>query len=238
MSETMKKLSLIALFFFMIGNVFAQQQPMPPLISVNGIGEVKVEPDQVMVNLGIEMRDKSLDQARKLTDKKAAAIIAYLKKQGVDAKDIQTSFVNVQPIFSNTEYGQTNPDAYMALKSMTILIKKLDKFDQLLAGLYEAGVNRVDGISFQVSDLEKHQAEARKRAVKDAKQKATALTGELNTKIGRVYSISENSYGSPRPAMYQKSMMVEMAQDAGGPSIAGGQVMISSNVSVSFIIEQ
>ncbi|RAU83456.1 SIMPL domain-containing protein [Pontibacter arcticus] len=234
----MKKLSLIALFFFMIGNVFAQQQPMPPLISVNGIGEVKVEPDHVVVNLGIEMRDKNLDQARKLTDKKAAAIIAYLKKQGVDAKDIQTSFVNVQPIFSNNEYGQTNPDAYMALKSMTILIKKLDKFDQLLAGLYEAGVNRVDGISFQVSDLEKHQAEARKRAVKDAKQKATALTGELNTKIGRVYSISENSYGNPRPAMYQKSMMVEMAQDAGGPSIAGGQVMISSNVSVSFIIEQ
>jgi len=210
---------------------------LPPLISVNGVGEVKVQPDEVLLNFGVEMRDKNLDIARKQSDAKAAAIISYLKKQGIDARYIQTSYVNVQPVYNDGEYGKTTPNFYMAQKSMTVLVKKLDKFDQILSGLYEVGVNRVDNIDFQVSDLDKYKAEARKQAVHDAKQKATALTAELNARVGRVYSINENTYndGGPRPA-YGKVAMMQSA-DANGPSVAGGQVVVTSNVAISFVIE-
>ncbi|WP_347156721.1 SIMPL domain-containing protein [Pontibacter chitinilyticus] len=236
----MKKTKWIILFLLLFGvlQTRAQQQQMPPLVNVNGVGEVKVQPDEVLLNFGVEMRDKSLDQARKQTDAKAAAIINYLKKQGVEARHIQTSYVNVQPIYNGDAYGKTSPDFYMAQKSMTVLVKKLDKFDQILAGLYAEGVNRVDGISFQVADLEKYKAEARKRAVNDAKRKATALTSELGAKLGRVYTINEAGYndGGPRP-MYAKVMMESASSDMSGPSIAGGEVMVTSNVSVSFVIE-
>jgi uncharacterized protein len=237
----MKKLSFIALFVLVAGllQVQAQQQVLPPLISVNGVGEVKLPPDEVVISLGVEMREKTLEQARKQTDSKAAAIIAYLRKQGIDAKDIQTSYVNLQPIYTGGEYGKAAPDFYMAQKTMTIVVKKLNKFDELLSGLYDNGVNRIDGISFRVSDMEKHRAEARKKAVADAKQKANALTSELGAKVGKVYSINEfTSNGSPRIGYAKTAMMdMEMAQD-GGPSIAGGQVTVTSNVSVSFVIEQ
>ncbi len=236
----MKNTSWIAVLVFLFASLqaSAQQQLAPPLINVNGIGEVKVQPDEVLLNFGVETREKNLDQARRQTDAKAAAVINYLKKQGVDAKYVQTSYVNVQPVYSSGEYGKASPDFYMAQKSMTVLIKKLDKFDQLLSGLYEVGVNRIDGISFQVSDVEKYKIEARKRAVNDAKQKAIALTSELGAKIGRVYSINENTDngGSPRP-MYNKMAMAEAAYDQSGPSIAGGQVVITSNVAISFVIE-
>ncbi|MBF9254398.1 SIMPL domain-containing protein [Pontibacter sp. 172403-2] len=236
----MKKTKWITLLVLLFGvmQVQAQQQIMPPLVHVNGVGEIKAQPDQVLLNFGVETRERSLEEARKQTDAKAAAVINYLKKQGVDAKNIQTSYVNVQPVYNNGEYGKPAPDFYVAQKSMTVLIKKLDKFDALLSGLYAQGVNRVDGISFQLSDVEKYKAEARKRAVQDARQKAVALTSELGAKLGRVYAINENSYndGGPRP-VYAKAMMESAAYDQSGPSIAGGEVVVTSTVAVSFIIE-
>jgi uncharacterized protein len=236
----MKKLFFIALFVMLAGSlqVQAQQQLMPPLISVNGIGEVKVQPDEVVIALGVETREKTLEQARKQTDSKAAAIISYLRKQGVDAKDIQTSYVNLQPVYSSGEYGKAAPDFYLAQKTMTIVIKKINRFDELLSGLYDNGVNRIDDIAFRVSDLEKHRVEARKKAAADAKQKANALTAELGAKVGKVYTINEyTSNGSPRIGYAKVAMDMESSQ-GGGPSIAGGQVTVTSNVNVSFVIEQ
>lgn len=238
---TMKKTIFMLLALLTIGLMQAQaQQPvMPPLVSVNGVGEVRVQPDQVVLQMGVEVREKTLEQARKQVDAKAAAIIAYLKKQGVNEKDIQTSYMSVYPIYNSGEYGRTTPDFYTAQKTMTVLVRKLNKFDELMAGLYGVGVNRVEGVQFKVSDVEKYKAEARKKAVNDAKQKATALTTELGAKVGSVYAINENSTGGRPIPMYAEAAMMKTMDSAAadGPTIAGGEVVITSNVSVSFIIE-
>ena len=81
-----------------INRVQAQQQQLPPLVNVSGVGEVRVQPTEVVVSLGVETREKTLEAARTETDKKAAAIISYLKKQGVEERNIQTSYVTLQPI--------------------------------------------------------------------------------------------------------------------------------------------
>jgi uncharacterized protein YggE len=122
---------------------------------------------------------------------------------------------------------------------MTVLVRKLNKFDDLMSGLYGAGVNRVDGVSFQVADIEKYKTQARKLAVNNAKQKATALTTELGAKVGRVYSINENTTGGRPMPMYAEAAMMKTMDSAGGegPTIAGGEVIVTSTVSVSFIIE-
>ena len=234
----MKNLFLMAglLGALSFNRVQAQQQPLPPLVNVLGVGEVRVQPTEVVVSLGVETREKTLEAARTETDKKASAIISYLKKQGVDEKNIQTSYVTLQPIYNGAEYGRTNPDFYLAQKSMTVKIKKLDKFDELMAGLYKVGVNQVNGINFQAGDIDKLKMEARKRAVANAKQIATTLAKELDANVGRPYQINEvESGGGPRP-MYKTAMMEASAYDA-GPSIAGGEVVVTSNVSVSFILE-
>lgn len=239
----MKKTFLITLLLaaIVVVQAQAQQRVLPPLVSVNGIGEVRVQPDQVMLTMGIEIREKTLEQARKQVDAKAAAIIAYLKKQGVDAKDIQTSYMNINPMYDGNSYGRTTPDFYLAQKTMTVLIRNITKFDELTSGLYAAGVNRIDGISFQVADIEKHKVEAQKRAVQNAKQKAQTLTSQLGGKVGSVYSINETSPNGGIPRPYQAKMMMQEAAmmdgSSGGPTIAGGELIITSIVDVSFIIE-
>ncbi|MCC9137446.1 SIMPL domain-containing protein [Pontibacter silvestris] len=236
----MKKISLIALVVVLLTfmKTNAQQTTSIPLIHVNGIGEVRVQPDEVVINLGVETRHLKLEEARTQTDAQTAAILKYLKKQGVDQKDVQTSYVNVQPIYSGGEYGRTTPESYMAQKNMVVVVKQLNNFEEIMSGLYKAGANHVDGINFRVSDVEKYKVEARKKAVANAKMKAESLTSELNAKLGRVYTINESSYDNgPRPLYTETAMMKSAVRDAGSATIAGGEVVVTSNVDISFVIE-
>ena len=50
----------------------------------------------------------------------------------------------------------------------------LSKYDKLMSGLVSSGINSINGVSFSSSKMEEYEAEARKKAVLDAKQKAEA----------------------------------------------------------------
>ncbi|QCR22773.1 SIMPL domain-containing protein [Pontibacter sp. SGAir0037] len=234
----MKKTYLITLLLLFCGMMQLQaQQIMPPHINVSGTGEVKLKPDEVVLSFGFEVRDKSLEKARKQVDSQSSSVISYLKKQGIDERLIQTSYVSVYPMYQGGEFANAAPEFYMAQKTMTVVVKQLNKYDELVAGLYKAGVNRVDGVSFRVSELEKHKAEAQKRAVNNARQKAQALANELGSKTGRVYAINETS-GSNNPSpVYAKSLRMEADMAGDGPSIAGGEVLVTSSVQVTFLLE-
>lgn len=230
---------MLMLLFSSIMLATAQQNIMPPHINVSGMGEIRLAPDEVILNFGVEMRDKNLEQARKQVDSKAAAVLKYLKRQGVEERHIQTSYVSVHPVYPGGDFGSANPEYYMAQKSMTVIVKKLAKYDELVSGLYKVGVNRLDGVSFRVADLEKHKAEAQKRAITNAKEKAMALSAELGSKIGRVYAINEGSPQNGPGPMYGKAAMMEasMSRDSEGPSIAGGEVIVTSSVQVTFLLD-
>ncbi|GGK84022.1 SIMPL domain-containing protein [Rufibacter glacialis] len=215
----------------------AQQSPLPPLVSTSGLGEVKVRPDQLTFMTGVEIREKTLEDARRVADQRTAALLAYLKKSGVEDKHVQTAHLSLQPVYTG-EFGQTTPQFYLATRSISVTVTKPEKFDELMTGLYKAGANRVDGISYQTSQLKKYQEEARKKAVQDARQKAQTLASELGAKVGRPYQISEGGNSNPGgPVMYKTMMRESMAMDAGGPTLALGEIIISSSVQVSFLLE-
>ena len=221
--------------------VQAQQTAvLPPLVSVTGTGEIKVQPDEIVLNIGVDVRDKNLDEARKQSDAKVIALLNFLKKSGIDAKYIQTTNLSVYPNYVG-EYGQTTPEYYMTQKSVSVIIKNINKFDEILTGIYKTGANRVEGIEYRTSELTKYRDQARKLAVQAAKQKATALTSELGAKVGRVYNIDETtSTRNPQPIMYGRGankMMEASMADASGPTISVGQITVTSSVDVSFIIE-
>lgn len=239
----MKRLSFSFLFSLLFSiTTFAQIQQIaaaPPLVSVTGTGEVKVQPDEVVLNIGVDVRHKNLDEARKQSDEKVVALLNFLKKSGIDSKNIQTTNLSVYPQYAG-EYGQTTPEFYMTQKTIAVTIKNVNKFDEILTGAYKMGANRVDGIEYRTSELTKYREQARKLAMQAAKQKAVSLTGELSSKIGRVYRIDERtSTGYPPQPMYGRAnkMMEASVADAGGPTISVGQIVVSSSVDVSFVID-
>ena len=227
---------LLSLFFLKCASAQVVTN-LPPLVSVTGVGEVKVQPDEIVLNVGIEVRDKNLDAARQQSETRVADLIKYLKKAGIDEKYIQSTNLSVYPQYG--EFGQTTPDVYMTQRSVTVTIKNINRFDEILTGIYKTGANRVDGIEYRTSELPKYREQARKLAIQAAKQKAVALTSELGAKVGRVYNINETSgESSPGPLYRTANKMMESAMaTAGGSTISVGQITVSASVDVSFLIE-
>ena len=245
MLKTQHILSLV-LVFSLACVIKCDDDILPPLLTVTGTGESKAQPDEVSVTVGIQLRDKSVEQVSNATDSRSAAIISYLLSNGVAEKDVQTSYVTLQPYYSyqSSQAGQLDPDYYTATKSITFSLKDLSTYDQIMTGLYDAGINSVDDVTFKVTDIEDSRQEARTKAIANAKQIAEILADGLGAKITGVYSISDSSsVPAPRPVIYNAPMAMAASAvssasvaDSSGPSIAGGEVTTTSTVSVSFYV--
>lgn len=212
----------------------------PPLVSVTGTGEIKVAPDQVCLRVGVETRADKLDDAKRDNDAKMKAMLAVLKAKGIEAKDVQTDYLNIQPLYPMDAPGNVRlqPNGYSVRRNATVLLRKVEKFDEVLSALIASGSNAVDDIEFRTSKLDEYRQQARLKAILHAKEKATTLVGAVGSKLGRAYSINEenNVY---QPVMYKQAMRAEMmdASGGGGATLAPGEITVSTTVQASFVME-
>lgn len=228
----MKKNLIIALTFFMaLGQMNAQETK--PMITVMGEGKVKVVPDQVSISVSVESKGTKAADVKKENDTKVDAVLKYIKKMGIDAKDFQTTRVSL-----NDQYDyEKKKHNYVAVQSIQILVKDLSKYDALMEGLVDSGINNIGNIDFQSSKIEMHKSEARKLAIQNAKAKAQDYVGALGQKIGFAYTIVDNSQDNyPRPRY--EMMAINMADKSfgGNETLAVGEIEVTANVSVSFLL--
>lgn len=211
----------------------------PRLISVTGTAEIQVAPDEVVLRLGIDTRDKDLTRAKSQHDARAKKVLALAHDAGVEAKYIQTSELTMGPEYTLDR----NRDlvGYLVMQTIAITLKDLSKYETLMTDLLGAGVNRVNDIDFRVAEPRKYKDEARAKAIRAAREKAVAMAAELGQTVGKPWSISENSESEMLNGMYQAN-----ASGGGGgglaptseePTVAPGQVTIRAYVSVSFLLE-
>ena len=63
----------------------------PRMVRVVGTADVKVVPDRAVIDLGVEKQNSGAATAKQAADAASRKIIAALRANGVDAKDIQTT---------------------------------------------------------------------------------------------------------------------------------------------------
>lgn len=220
------------LLFMTLAN--AQENQPKPQISVAGEGKVNVVPDQALIVVAVETRGSDAKDVKKKNDIAVEKVIQFIKKFNLPKADVQTQRVVLEPNYDYNKKVYTN----RALQSIEIMLRDLAQYDELMQGLTEAGINNISKVDFQSSKQAIHEAEARKLAMKDALKKANDYMSVLpGQKVGKAFVINDNSQTNyPRP-MYS-AMKMESA-DAGAPreTLAIGQINITANVTVSFIIE-
>ena len=185
----------------------ADEPPMPT-VTVTGTATVNVVPDEAVLTVSLESRDKNLDSAVTDNGTKMKAVIEFLKQSGVEDKFIRTQVINIRPIYpdrskgwkpaqqavqqvlpmpntkpNDEEFSQIKPIGYSVSRQLAITIRKLDSFESVYRGLISRGVNVVSGIKFQTTELRKHKDDARLKAIRAAREKATALASELGAKL-------------------------------------------------------
>ena len=238
-------ISVVTLFAAQAASAEPQPRADQRTITVNGDAEIKVEPDEIILTLGIETQDKDLARSKDLNDDIAGKLLAALRGLGIDRKHIQTDYLNIEPVYENYARPE-NFIGYFVRKTFVVTLKDISKFEDVLSASLDAGVNKVQGIQFRTTALRKHRDEARALAVKAAREKAIALAGELGQKIGEPYSISETGsgwyswYGSAWWGGRGGGMFQNVSQNAGGGSlgdesvIAPGRISVNASVTVVF----
>ena len=210
----------------------------PALISVTGSGQVNVQPTEAVVSIGVEKRNPSVQTVRMEVDEITSNIIVYLKEQQIADEDIQTSYLTIYPYYSDNDNSQNVvPDYYVGQKGMTFVLKDLTNYDNIMSGLYDLGLNRVDGVIFTTPNQNDNAIEAKRRAVANARETASAIAGELGVSLGAVSSVSDASYGVP--VFTTAALAEDSSAGAGsGPSISGGSLTYGASITVAFEIDQ
>lgn len=230
----MKKTALIFILAFTT-LLEAQELKQVPMINLSGEGKIKVVPDQALVSISLETKGTNAADVKKENDIKMDAVLKYIKKANIAKEDFQTQRVSLNP---NYDYEKKKHN-YLATQTVQILLKDLSKYDALVDGLVEIGINRIDNVEFKSSKFALLQSDARKLAIKDAKAKAEDFVSVLGQKVGKAITISDNSQNyNPQPIRYAMKTMA-MAGDAveSRETLATGEIEIIVNVSVSFILE-
>ena len=229
----MKKAILILSVLF-ISMSYGQEVKQIPQINVNGEGKVKVIPDQATIAVTIETKGNNAKDVKKENDEKIEAVLKFIKKMNLAPADYKTQRVSLNPQY---DY-EKKKHSYNATQTIEILLRDLSKYDELMEGLVNEGINRIDAVTFQSSKLAQYQSEARKLAMKEAKMKAEDYVSVLGQKVGRAMTISDNSQTYYPQPMYAAMKTMEMA-DVSAPreTIAVGEINITANVTVSFILE-
>ena len=218
------------------------EEASPAIISLVGIGSVSARPDMAAVSTGVVSEAKTARAALSANTAAMTSIVDWLKENGIEDRDIQTSGFAVQPRYTQPQTqsnGERSPPrivGYSVSNQVTIRVRDISQLGGILDHVVTEGSNRVNGVSFTFSEHEKLLDMARANAMADAIRKAKIYTEAAGIGIGRITNISENGGYQPQPQYRMARAEMSMA-DAPVPMEAGEQTL-SVQVNVTWELDQ
>ena len=186
-------------------------------IVVNGVGSIRVVPDEAGLSFGVESRGATAKAALTANGNAMRDVIAALRE--ARAGDITTQYVSVWPV---SEEGSAI-SGYSAVSATIGIARAGDLVDAATA----AGANDVSGPELSRSDADRVFRQALAAAVANARSRADALAKAAGRSLGAITRISE---GGETPVPYASAAS---AADTGTPIVPGKQET-SATVSVTF----
>ncbi|MGK2849226.1 MAG: SIMPL domain-containing protein [Minisyncoccota bacterium] len=192
--------ALIAISTVIYSYQFAQsvRQAYPgKTFSVEGEGEIELIPDVAQFSVGVVTEgSKDIVEVQRINTERMNTINAFLTEHGVEKKDLKTKQYELAPKYDYSPcVSGTCPasviSGYTLSQTLDVKVRDIKKLGTLLSGVVEKGANNVSNVSFVIDDIEGAQAEARLKAMTQAKQKAKVLAQAGGFHLGSLVSISE-----------------------------------------------
>ena len=201
-------------------------------LTVTGSGIATVTPDKASIAIGVQTADSSSKTAQDKNSKDVNNVIGALLDYGVKEKDISTSSFD---LYANYDYSKDVSELTGYTATTMLTVKNLDVKDvgELLEKAAEAGVNQVNGISFDYTETEAAYDKALDAAMDRAQEKAEKLAAREGCRLGKILSVSEgDSNGS---AAYTGARAYkESAVADGGMNVMPGESDVTATVTVTY----
>ncbi|MFO1138818.1 MAG: SIMPL domain-containing protein [Paracoccus sp. (in: a-proteobacteria)] len=204
-------------------------------LTVGGQGQATTQPDLATIGLGVSTRAATAAEAMAKNAEAQAKVIETLKTAGIEARDIQTSALNLAPVMDYADNGQPPKlTGYAAQNSVTVRMRDIAGLGALLDKLIASGSNELGGISFSREDMTATENEARVKAVADARRRAEIMAEAAGMKLGPLVALSD----VPMDAGPMPMPRMAMAADAkmGGAPIEAGELTVTTNVTAVYAL--
>jgi len=203
---------------------------------VAGQGKVIAVPNVAQISLGVKEESQSVEDAQSRANNTINTLEKELEKFGVNKRDIQTSNYQLYPRYKY-ENDTRKLAGYVVSTDLKVKIRDFDKVNQAVDMASAIGINQIGQLTFLVDDesLEELKNEARKKAIKDAKQKAKFLASNVGVKLGKIINLSEDTT-SPTAAKALGGP-VRIEADEAQTQIQPGSAEIVVNITLSYEIE-
>ena len=214
-------------------------QPGSTLLSLNARGKTTATPELAMFSAGVATTGSTAAEALSSNSAAMSRVIRALRSSGIANRDIQTSNLNVSPVYANRtqKAGNTLEQqmpriiGYRANNQVMVKQRKLDQFGKVIDTLVSAGANQVNGPNFQMEDTDGALDEARRDAVAKARARAKLYAAAAGLRVKRILTISEGGNYSPRPQMAYSRVAMDSSEST---PIAVGELDLNVSVSVTF----
>jgi uncharacterized protein len=200
---------------------------------ISGSADKNVAPDTASLSIGVVVQAQTAKEASDKNAVSMSAVINELKNLGLEDKDIQTSFLSIQPVYKNN--GAQTIEAYSASNNIQVTTRMLEKLSDIIDRSTATGANQIGGITFSVSEEKQRelQDELLTEAVSNASSKANDLAKKLDVRIVGVKTSSISDGGIIQPFFREASI----AQGKVATPIKPGETKVSLTVQVTYIIE-
>ena len=214
---------------FSLISTMAIAQNQTPTVEVVGEGIVYATPDMVNISISIEKEGLDLKNLRQKNGEAVAQVLQLLSKE-LPMENFQTSYVSLY----KDDYNKLNK--YRVVQNINIKLEDISKYDNLMNAIFDAGVNRIDGISFGVKNKEKLLQEARVAAIHDARKKALLYAVSLDQNIGKAIQIKEinSHFNDIQPVERMSKMSSGSPANGNDNTLAVGKIAIEAQVNVAF----
>ncbi|MES3005900.1 MAG: SIMPL domain-containing protein [Patescibacteria group bacterium] len=235
---------------------------MSRVITVTGHSEVEAIPDVATFSWTVTENGATVQAAQDKAAEKSNNAVAYLKKNGVDAKDISNQSYSTNELYdynapcnvSVSASGDSKAIApvppvynscpkiigYTTNQTVTVKLRGVkegdNKIGELIAGVGQFGV-KPGSAYFTFDDIDAVRQQARVEAVEKARAQAEEIASALGVKIKGVASFNE-SYGGYYPMAYgsARDAVMNQAKTPVIPEIPNGSQTVSADVTVSYSI--
>ncbi len=219
-------------------NVYNTGEENLNLLSVNSTVTKNYQPDRAEIVISVETLDKNAQISQRDNAGKAENVINALKENGIKDSEIETISYSVREEYEWNDFERKSISVgYKTNNTIKITLTDLTITGKVVDVAVSAGANNVSNIAFTLSEVAQQEAknQALKEAAEFAKIKANSIAQGLGVSVGKVHSISENSYYYT-PNYYSYDAVLKSSEAGSQTPISTSDVSVTATVTVQFEI--
>lgn len=234
--------AVITLSSIAVTPALAQAVPAAPatipdgtLLDVTATGKTTRVPDLATIRAGVVTQAPTAGQALGDNAQRMAGVLAALKKAGIEARDIATANVSLQPQYRYEDNKPPVITGYQATNSVSIRFRDIAKSGAILDTLVAQGANQIEGPSLSLDQPDAALDEARVDAVKRARARAELYARAAGLSVSRILTISEGGEiaGPPSPMPVYRMA----AAKAADTQVLAGESDVTATITVRFLLK-